>query len=350
MKMSYKIIISLTVILILGLSGLFTYEYYINKNQPSQNQEEAENTQDNVITSDFESEKKPIVPFTSMTESNGSLYITKSLSSSANLENVNIIPIESDFFTIIGEDVYYITNGSDEFAPELRRCGLDGNNDVSISEFVSPLGSPVVIGDYIYSAYYTDADEGLNNGIYKINIGSGETEKAIEGEYFIYGYDNDKIYYTSNLENRGSGTILHRMNFDGTDKTEVLNFSVRTDSIVVYDKYIFFSAYDDISHCYKIYRSPKSGKGNIDAYSFECFSNVFDVIDGRLYYQANSAVYSSEINGDNEIKLADIDEKNDSAYGFKKFDNKIYFYEKSTQGDILYQADLETGKKLNISK
>lgn len=230
-----------TVILILGLSGLFTYEYYINKNQPSQNQEEAENTQDNVITSDFESEKKPIVPFTSMTESNGSLYITKSLSSSANLENVNIIPIESDFFTIIGEDVYYITNGSDEFAPELRRCGLDGNNDVSISEFVSPLGSPVVIGDYIYSAYYTDADEGLNNGIYKINIGSGETEKAIEGEYFIYGYDNDKIYYTSNLENRGSGTILHRMNFDGTDKTEVLNFSVRTDSIVVYDKFIYFS-------------------------------------------------------------------------------------------------------------
>lgn len=61
-------------------------------------------------------------------------------------------------------------------------------------------------------------------------------------------------------------------------------------------------------------------------------------------------MYSSEINGDNEIKLADIDEKNDSAYGFKKFDNKIYFYEKSTQGDILYQADLETGEKLNISK
>ena len=48
MKMSYKIIISLTVILILGLSGLFTYEYYINQNQTSQNQEEAENTQDNV--------------------------------------------------------------------------------------------------------------------------------------------------------------------------------------------------------------------------------------------------------------------------------------------------------------
>ena len=23
--------------------------------------------------------------------------------------------------------------------------------------------------------------------------------------------------------------------------------------------------------------APKSGKGNIDAYSFECFSNVFDV-------------------------------------------------------------------------
>ena len=75
MKMSYKIIISLTVILILGLSGLFTYEYYINQNQTSQNQEEAENTQDNVITSEFKSEKNSIVPFTSMTESNGSLYI-----------------------------------------------------------------------------------------------------------------------------------------------------------------------------------------------------------------------------------------------------------------------------------
>ena len=113
MKMSYKIIISLTVILILGLSGLFTYEYYINQNQTSQNQEEAENTQDNVITSEFKSEKNSIVPFTSMTESNGSLYITKSLSSSANLENANVIPIESDFFTIVGDDVYYITNGSD---------------------------------------------------------------------------------------------------------------------------------------------------------------------------------------------------------------------------------------------
>ena len=62
-----------------------------------------------------------------------------------------------------------------------------GNNDVSISEFVSPLGSPVVIGDYIYSAYYTDADEGLNNGIYKINIGSGETEKAIDNSSRISG-------------------------------------------------------------------------------------------------------------------------------------------------------------------
>lgn len=350
MKMSYKIIISLTVILILGLSGLFTYEYYINNNQTSQSQEEPENTQENVITSDFENKKNTIVPFTSMAESNGNLYITNTLSAAANIENAKIIPIESDFFTIVDENVYYITQGSDEFAPELRRCGLDGNTDVSISEFVSPLGSPVIIGDYIYSAYYTEIDEGLNNGIYKINIVSGETEKAIEGEYFIYGYDNDKIYYTSNSENRGSGTILHRMNFDGTDKTEVLNFSVRTDSIVIYDKYIFFSAYDDINHCYKIYRSPKSGKGNIDAYSFECFSNVFDVIDGRLYYQANSAIYSSEINGDNEIKIADIDKENNSAYGFKKFGNMIYFHEKSDQEDNLYQADIETGEKLNISQ
>lgn len=61
-------------------------------------------------------------------------------------------------------------------------------------------------------------------------------------------------------------------------------------------------------------------------------------------------MYSSEINGDNEIKIADIDEKSDSAYGFKKFDNKIYFYEKSNQGDILYQTNIETSEKLNISK
>ena len=40
----------------------------------------------------------------------------------------------------------------------------------------------------------------------------------------------------------------------------------------------------------------------------------------------------------------------DSAYGFKKFDNKIYFYEKSNQGDILYQTNIETSEKLNISK
>ena len=71
---------------------------------------------------------------------------------------------------------------------------------------------------------------------------------------------------------------------------------------------------------------------------------------------ATNGITVSEMK-DNFIKInngidmyLDIDEKNDSAYGFKKFDNKIYFYEKSNQGDILYQTNIETSEKLNISK
>ena len=87
---------------------------------------------------------------------------------------------------------------------------------------MSPLGAPISVGDYIYSAYYTDVDDGMNNGIYRYDIGKGITRKAIEGEYFIYGYDNEYIYYSTN-STESSGTVLYRMDFNGENNTQVLN-------------------------------------------------------------------------------------------------------------------------------
>lgn len=346
MKQSYKIIISLAVIFIIGVSALLIYSH------SSQTEEADLALSDEVQNGEEQSPdaaQPTIVPFTSIAEKDGTLYTSQSNSELADFDGAEIIPIDSYCFAIIGEDVYYITPGDEEFAPELRRCGTDGNNDISITEFASPLGSPAFIGDSIYSAYYTDIDEGLNNGIYRYIIPLGETHKEIDGEFFIYGYDTDYIYYTNN-ENPTSGTILYRMDYDGGNKTEILNFSVYTDSIVVYDKYIFFSAFDSISHCYKIYRSPKDGNGNIDEYSFECMSSIFDVIDGRIYYQADSALYSSLINGNDETKLTDLEDNSQSAYGFLKFGDELYYKEYSETGDRYFTLDIETGKKNDITK
>lgn len=334
-KQSYKIIISLAVVFVLGISGLLFYEYnntQVGRQDPVVPVEDGEEA----------SEETPgIIPFAPIFEADGVLYSTRS---NPEVEDAEIIPVRSQCFAVIGEDVYYITEGDEEFAPELRRCGVDGNNDISVTEFMSPLGAPISVGDYIYSAYYTDVDDGMNNGIYRYDIGKGITEKAIEGEYFIYGYDNEYIYYSTN-STESSGTVLYRMDFNGENNTQVLNYPVVTDSIVIGDDYIFFSAYDDISHCYKIYRSPKSGNGNIDEYVFMCMSEFFDVTDGRIYYQASNAIYSSEINGDDEVKVADLEEGSSYAYGFLKFDDILYFREHSEAGETLYRVDLTTGEK-----
>ncbi len=359
MKQSYKIIISLAVIFIIGVSALLIYSRNSQTETQTNFQSNSQtNSQSDLALSDeagdgeeagIDSAQQAIVPFTSIAEKDGILYTSQSNAGLADFDGAQIIPIDSYCFAIIGEDVYYITPGDEEYAPELRRCGTDGNNDISITEFASPLGSPTLVGDSVYSAYYTDTDGGLNNGIYRYIIPLGETRKEIDGEFFVYGYDTDYIYYTNN-ESPSSGTVLYRMDYDGGNKTEILNYPSYTDSIVVYDKYIFFSAFDSVSHCCKIYRSPKDGNGNIDEYSFECMSDIFDVIDGRIYYQADGALYSSLINGDDETRLTDLEDNSQSAYGFLKLGDVLYYKEYSEAGDRYFSLEIETGKKNDITK
>lgn len=333
MKRSYTIILALLIIFAAGIAAVIIYQ---SSSMPSSTDEPSETA---------ESQQEPLpeqtpVPFASMSESDGVIYVSELLSG---IPDAEVIPMQSMCFAIIGQDVYYITEGDEEFAPELRRCGTDGNNDISITEFVSPLGSPMSIGDYIYSAYYTEADGGINNGIYRYIISEGRTEKVIDGEYFIYGYDSDCIYYSTNDVSR-SGTVLYKMDYSGENSTEILNFPVHTDSIVVTDSFVFFSAYDNNAHCYKIYRSPKSGNGNIDEYAFECFSDSFDVIGNNIYYQAGEALYSCEISGDNETKLCDLS-GGSYAYGFLKFGDSLFYREASGENEVLYRLDLTANEK-----
>lgn len=353
MKFSYKIIIYLSIALILSIGSIYIYQNMnlVDNNQDN-NIEESDNIENTEINKIYD-----ITPFTSIAKFEDKLYTTKNYNLKENIVDANVIGINAECFAIYDGDVYYITEGNDEFAPELRQCDLDGENDKSITEFVSPFGSPAIINDTIYCAYYGLTTDDENTAIYNINL-TGEditAKKIIGGEYFIYGYDSEYIYYNTNKSASNSSTTLKRMKFDGSDSEEILNYNIRTDSIVIDKKYVFFSAYDNISHCYKIYRSPKSGYGNIDAYSFECMSDKFDVIDDRIYYQAASAIYTSEINGDNEVKIANISDGNLYAYNFLKFDNILYFREKTdnTQDELidpLFRLDIESTEKKNISR
>lgn len=366
MKRSYIIIIALAIVFALGFTGLALYaentgilvgsgdlDADTNDSQGGETVDipgDGDNEGDSV-GSDTEKtgEETEIVPFTNIAEKDGVIYLSRLTARSMDIDGAEVIPINSECFAIIGEDVYYITPGDEEFAPELRRCGADGNNDISITEFVSPLGAPAFIGDSIYSAYYTQVDEGMNNGFYRYNIGAGETTKAIDGEFFVYGYDRDYIYYSTN-DNPSSGTELYRMDYSGDNKTRILSFPVRTDSIVVGDEYIFFAAYSDHRRCYKLYRSPKDGDGSVDEYAFECMTDRFDVIGDRMYYQAARSLYCSLISGGNESKLTDLEPDTQYAFGFLELGGNLYFAEQSSAGTRYFFLDMTTGEKHEITK
>lgn len=375
MKRSHIIILVLALLLGVGLTGLGIYGYRTgilisdtgedgaqNETQETQEIQENQKVVENIESGDESpgeggggsgsgidaeaAEEEKIVPFTYLAEKDGTLYTTRSVSKERHIDGAEIIPIDSELFAILGEDVYYITPGDEKYAPELRRCGTDGNNDISITEFASPIGSPAYVNGGIYSAYYTEVDEGMNDGIYRYDIGAGETKKAIEGRYVIYGYDRDYIY-CSDSEKAESGTTLYRMDYDGNNKTEILSFPVPTDSIVVYGDYVFFSAFEDATQSYRIYRSPKDGNGNIDLYAFRCFSNRFDVIDGMIYYQADRTIYCSRISGSNESRLTSLEEDSSYAYNFLRRADTLYFTE---QGDSErhFKYTESTGEKTEL--
>ena len=360
MKRSYIIILVLALVFALGVTGLGLYNTGIlvsegnnegldEKNQDTDNADaDTGDSEGDNLGADSETAESEIVPFTSIAQKDGTLYTTRLAARTENIDGV-IIPIDSECFAIIGEDVYYVTPGDEKYAPELRRCGVDGNNDVSITEFVSPLGAPAYMNDAIYSAYYTEIDNGMNNGIYRYDIAAGETRKAIEGEFFIYGYDNDYIYYSTN-ETSGSGTELYRMDYEGGNPTKVLSFSVRTDSIVVDKNYIFFSAFEERTQSYRLYRSPKDGKGNIDLYAFECMSDRFDVIDGRIYYQADRAIYCAKTSGADEIKIADLEDGARYSFGFLSRGGSLFFSEQFENSVRHFRYDESTGEKFDITK
>ncbi|MCI5893365.1 MAG: DUF5050 domain-containing protein [Clostridiales bacterium] len=360
MKNSYKIIIALSIVLVIGVGLLGIYQYNSNnkssddigqvstENTETQNSEDQENS--------GQESDEGIIPLAHIFEFDNVLYVTETVSEHADVIDAKTLPVESERFAVIDGNVYYITVGNEEFAPELRVCDLDGNDDKSITEFVSPLGSPAVVGNYLYSAYYGVDSNDENAGIFRVDLTKSDDdmtyEKIADGEYYIYGYDNEYIYYAAN--DASTGTVLYRMTLNGENGTEILNFKSKSDNIVIDKKYVFFSAYDDISHSYKIYRSPKDGRGNIDAYSFECLNGQFDVIDNRLYYQADSSIYSSELNGNDETKVISLEENSLYAYNFLKFGDILYFYEKQNESysdiDVMFRLDMTTAEKSNISR
>lgn len=350
MKNSYKIIIILGVILCLSLGILGIYSLTANVDDNIQNDtalQTAEPQTDDVVN-----------PFKTIAEYNGELYTTQTIAENADIADAKVIPIDAARFAVNNDYVYYVTPGSDEYAPELRMCKIDGSEDKAITEFVSPFGSPAIIGNSIYSAYYSDDSEGENSGIYKISIETSDIDdsniptytKIANGEYYIYGYDSKNIYYKTN--DGSKGTVLYRADLDGSNQIEVLNYSARSDNIVVDGNYIFFSAYDNVSHSYKIYRSPKDGRGNVDAYTFECLSGIFDVIDGRLYYQADASIYSCELSGNDERKVISFNDGNAYAADFLKFGDILYFSEYSDDGNtsMLFRLDTTTVEKTRIDK
>lgn len=350
MKNSYKIILSLGIVLIIALGGLGIYTL----TAPG-----GEDSGDNLSTSSPAPEGGLSVnPFKTIAEYDGQLYISKTMANSANIDDAAVLPFEAERLVIDGEYVYYVTAGDEEYAPELRVHNISDKNsaesDKSVCEFVSPYGSPALIGGFIYSAYYGASDDDENIGIYRINAVYDDDEmgykKIADGEYYIYGYDDEYLYCTTN--DGSTGTVLYRMTLSGENLTEVLNYNTRADNIVVDGNYIFFSAYDDISHSYKIYRSPKDGRGNIDAYAFECFSGMFDIIDGRLYYQADASIYSCELSGSNERKVVSLEQDSAGAGDFLKFGEILYFTEavKDSDETRLYRYDIATVEKKQISK
>ena len=354
MKNSYKIIISLSIVLTIGIVLLMTYQYNHKLDDNADVSQQASENQNNTL----EKSEQSIIPLTPIFEYDDTLYVTEAVSSHADVADAKTLKVESERFVIIDDTVYYITVGDDEFAPELRRCSLDGNDDKTITEFASTFGSPAVIGNYLYTAYYGTDGNDENNGVFRIDLTKSDDtqtyEKIADGEYYIYGYDNDYIYYSTNDDS--TGTVLYRMTLNGENGTEILNFKAKADNIIIEKRYVFFSAYDDVSHCYKIYRSPKDGRGNVEAYTFKCLNGYFDVIDNSLYYQADYSIYSSELNGDNERKVISLEDNSMYAHSILKFGDILYFYEKLQDQesdrvtDLLFRLDMSTVEKTNISK
>lgn len=354
MKNSNKIILSLAALLLIGLIAIAVCTFSSNGGDGEKNSD--------ALQSDVQ--EVTVTPLTKIAKSDdGTLYTSTYVEKTTEILDAKKLSIDSEILAVYDNKIYYITNGDDSYAPELRRCDIDGENDEAVTEFISPLGSPAIVGEHLYCAYYGISDDDINAGVFRINLNELDDiqentieghpltyEKIADGDYYIYGYDSDYIYYASN--DGSVGTVLYRMSLSGEDETKVLNYKQRSECIVVDKNYIFFSSYDDINHCYKIYRSPKDGKGNIDEYAFQCMTGYFDVLNSRLYFQADRSIYSAEINGSDENMLTYLDENSLYAYSFLRFDDILYFSEKQSisDKDKVYRLNTSLSEKKCISK
>ena len=352
LKFWQKLVVSL-IVCITAVLIICAVEINTNRTQDTSNNTE---TQTGVSPTEDEAVEFKIYPFSQAASFEDRIYVSSTIAdNSEDIDEFTEIPVDAELFCPTEDGIYYIAeseDGSSEFPYEIRRCGYDGEDDSLVSEYASNVGSPAIVGDYIIAAYYDDGEDAEDNScICRVRLGSDFPERVASGRYHIYGYDENYIYYVEEEESTSNTLRLKRMNFDGEDVSTVLEYSTNSNSIVVEGDYIFFSAYSQADKCFKIYRSPKNGDGYIDEYVFECPSDSFDVLDGRIYFNAGSDVYSANIDGVDERLLANMDEDNIEAYSFMVAGEYLYYKEaadgaaEKEYDTYYYRVPVEGGEK-----
>lgn len=248
--------------------------------------------------------------------------------SMTNLRNQGIIASD-------GENIYYNNSKG------LFMNSLEGGESRSISPHYAEQIN--VMGDWVY--YYTKSSSGKDKGLWKVKKDGKElTQLRADGIDNLI-VTNDWIYFTEKVNPNSDYPSLVKMDMvDNLIQPEHI-YEGRTEHLNLVDDWFYFYSSREGGIC-KITINGEQFKKIVPIDDEDNITNMI-VEDGMIYYAIeDSAVYSADVDGNNNKKLITLDygfaqsHYNDS---FTKLGNYIYLTKYTHD---LYRLDL-TSQELN---
>lgn len=235
-------------------------------------------------------------------------------------DNLKLSDKACDYINIDDDGWIYFRCSTDEYIYKIKS---DGTGPYAVSN--TRVNQLAVEGEWIY---YHEA-EGPNYSICKMKTDGSNLQKLcdnlFEGTFNLSG---NCIYF------RQEGSGINKMQTDGSSSLQIpCGAAWDYSPFTIDNNWVYYSGRKNES-LYYIYRSKADGTGTAET----VLNKNIGACNGSnnfLYYTYGNALYKSNADGTNEVKLYDCNQLIDNIY---TMGNSIYFY---TQDGNLYRINAD---------
>lgn len=264
------------------------------------------------------------------------------------------LPVESDSFYIYKDYIYYLdyynlVGMSEDHVTSLRRCRLDGSEDILIKDDLECTQAILVENKiYVYpknkyGRYVYPKD---TVGVYfAIDIDTLESQQVKVSEDFIcilYG-DKENLYYTLN-NNR-----LVKRNLQTNEEKTIYTLEERIIETYILGTDLYVNVSISNSEENRLIRINLEDTKEIKEYSFRFDWHAF-LYDETIYYGKDNSIYACDLEGNNQRVIYQDEEGRTKPFIMDCYQNKMKFtmYDEGIVDDTMntttIQLDLDTQK------